>query len=136
MCRILPILWRSDLHGHFSHLRQRFQDKPEDRQAGRIGAVLPRSCHLSAGRPDFHAEGSDPRTPPGAVSMFYVVTYAGSGLVTVGVGLLATLLGLTVAVRWFAAVLAAACLLMLAVLRARPRPGRAPDPLDTSSVHM
>ena len=68
--------------------------------------------------------------------MFYVVTYAGRGLVTVGVGLLATLLGLTVAVRWFAAVLAAACLLMLAVLRARPRPGRTPDPLDTSSVHM
>ena len=37
--------------------------------------------------------------PPGAragtVSMFYVVTYAGSGLVTVGVGLLATLAGLT-----------------------------------------
>ena len=68
--------------------------------------------------------------------MFYVVTYAGSGLVTVGVGLLATLLGLTVSVRWFSAVLAAACLLMLAVLRIRPRPDRAPDRLDTSSVHM
>jgi hypothetical protein len=62
--------------------------------------------------------------PPGAragtVAMFYVVTYAGSGLVTVGVGLLATLLGLTAAVRWSGAVLAAACLLMLAVLRRRP----------------
>jgi hypothetical protein len=60
------------------------------------------------------------------------VTYAGSGLVTVGVGLLATLVGLTVSVRWFAAVLAAACLLMLAVLRSRPRVSDAPDPLDTS----
>lgn len=72
----------------------------------------------------------------GTVSMFYVVTYAGSGLVTVGVGLLATLLGLTVSVRWFGAVLAAACLLMLAVLRTRPGCSRAPDPLDTSGMHM
>jgi MFS family permease len=71
----------------------------------------------------------------GTVSMLYVVTYAGSGLVTVGVGLLATLVGLTVSVRWFAAVLAAACLLMLAVLRSRPRLSDAPDPLDTSGVH-
>jgi hypothetical protein len=46
-----------------------------------------------------------------------VVTYAGSGLVTAGVGLLATLLGLTASVRWSGTVLAAACLLMLAVLR-------------------
>jgi MFS family permease len=61
--------------------------------------------------------------PPGAragtVAMFYVVTYAGSGLVTVGVGLLATLLGLTASVRWFGAVLAAACLLVLAALPRR-----------------
>jgi hypothetical protein len=70
------------------------------------------------------------------VSMLYVVTYAGSGLVTVGVGLLATFLGLTVSVRWFGAVLASACLLMLAVLRSQPRWSRAPDPLDTSGVHM
>ena len=71
----------------------------------------------------------------GTVSMFYVVTYAGSGLVTVGVGLLATLVGLTVSVRWFAAVLAAACLLVLAVLRSRPRRlGAVPDPRDTSGV--
>ena len=55
----------------------------------------------------------------GTVAMFYVVTYAGSGLVTVGVGLLATLLGLTASVRWFGAVLAAACLLVLAVLPRR-----------------
>ena len=72
----------------------------------------------------------------GTVSMFYVVTYAGSGLVTVGVGLLATLLGLAVSVRWFGAVLAAACLLMLAVLRSGPRWARVADPLDTSGVHM
>jgi MFS family permease len=62
--------------------------------------------------------------PPGAragtVAMFYVVTYAGSGLVTVGVGLLATLLGLSASVRWFGAVLAGACLLMLVALRSVP----------------
>ncbi len=55
----------------------------------------------------------------GTVAMFYVVTYAGSGLVTVGVGLLATLFGLAVSVRWSAAVLAAACLLVLAALPRR-----------------
>ncbi len=61
----------------------------------------------------------------GTVAMFYVVTYAGSGLVTVGVGLLATLLGLTASVRWFGAVLAAACLLMLVALRSVPALSRA-----------
>ena len=55
----------------------------------------------------------------GTVAMFYVVTYAGSGLVTVGVGLLATLFGLAVSVRWSGAVLAAACLLVLAALPRR-----------------
>ncbi|MGH3124314.1 MAG: hypothetical protein ACRDND_25295 [Streptosporangiaceae bacterium] len=70
----------------------------------------------------------------GTVSMFYVVTYAGSGLVTVGVGLLATLLGLAVSVRWSGAVLAAACLLMLTVLLRRR--SMSPGPLDTSGVHM
>jgi predicted MFS family arabinose efflux permease len=68
--------------------------------------------------------------PPGAragtVAMFYVVTYAGSGLVTVGVGLLATLLGLSASVRWFGAVLAGACLLMLVALRSVP--GLSPGP--------
>jgi hypothetical protein len=52
--------WKSDLHGHLSHLRQRFPDKPEDRQAGPIRAVLPRSRHLSAGRPDFPRRGKRP----------------------------------------------------------------------------
>ena len=61
----------------------------------------------------------------GTVAMFYVVTYAGSGVVTVGVGLLATLLGLTASVRWFGAVLAAACLLMLVALRSVPALSRA-----------
>jgi MFS family permease len=61
----------------------------------------------------------------GTVAMFYVVTYAGSGLITVGVGLLATLVGLTASVRWFGAVLAAACLLMLVVLRSVPALSRA-----------
>jgi predicted MFS family arabinose efflux permease len=61
----------------------------------------------------------------GIVSMFYVVTYTGSGLVTAGVGLLATHLGLSVSVQVFAAVLAAACLLTLAAAR---RMSRAPAP--------
>jgi hypothetical protein len=52
--------WRSDLHGHLSHLRQSFPDKPEDLQAGPIRAVLPRSRHLSAGRPDFPRRGNHP----------------------------------------------------------------------------
>ncbi len=49
--------------------------------------------------------------------LFAAMAVAGSGLVTAGVGLLATLLGLTASVRWSGTVLAAACLLMLAVLR-------------------
>jgi MFS family permease len=64
-------------------------------------------------------EIAPPQARAGTVSMFYVVTYAGSGLVTVGVGLLATLLGLTASVRWFGAVLGAACLLVLATLPRR-----------------
>ena len=64
-------------------------------------------------------EIAPPAARAGTVAMFYVVTYAGSGLVTVGVGLLATLLGLAASVRWFGAVLAAACLLVLAVLPRR-----------------
>ena len=43
-------LWRPDLHGHLSRLRQRFPDKPEDREAGPTCAVPPRSRHLSARR--------------------------------------------------------------------------------------
>lgn len=54
----------------------------------------------------------------GTVAMFYVVTYAGSGLATVGVGVLATHLGLVRSVQVFAAALAAAALMALAALRA------------------
>jgi hypothetical protein len=64
-------------------------------------------------------EIAPPAARAGTVSMFYVVTYAGSGLVTVGVGLLATLFGLTVSVRWFGSALAVACLCMLAALQSR-----------------
>lgn len=64
-------------------------------------------------------EIAPPAARAGTVAMFYVVTYAGSGLVTVGVGLLATLLGLVASVRWSGAVLAAACLLVLATLPRR-----------------
>jgi MFS family permease len=65
-------------------------------------------------------EIAPPEARAGTVSMFYVVTYAGSGLVTVVVGLLATLFGLTVSVRWSGAVLGAACLLVLAALPRQP----------------
>ena len=58
----------------------------------------------------------------GTVAMFYVVTYAGSGLATVGVGLLATHLGLVLSVQVFSALFAAAGLAALAVLRASPAP--------------
>ena len=47
----------------------------------------------------------------GTVALFYVLTYGGSGLVTVAVGVLATHLGLTRAVQVAAAGLGAACLL-------------------------
>ena len=67
----------------------------------------------------------------GTVALFYVVTYLGSGLVTAAVGLLATRLGLTTSVQLSAAVLAAACLIMLAGPGRAPRrnrPGPAPRP--------
>jgi hypothetical protein len=57
--------WKSDLHGHLSHLRQRLPDKPEDRQAGPIRAVLPRFRHLPAGRPDFPRRGKRPEDTAG-----------------------------------------------------------------------
>lgn len=59
----------------------------------------------------------------GTLSMFYVVSYAGGGLATAGVGLLATHLGLTRSVQLSAAVFAAAGLLTLAALQAAGRPG-------------
>jgi predicted MFS family arabinose efflux permease len=50
------------------------------------------------------------------VSMFYVVTYVGGGLSTVGVGLLATHVTLTASVQVFAAVFAALALMTLGAL--------------------
>ena len=52
------------------------------------------------------------------VSMFYVVTYIGGGVSTVGVGLLATRLTLTASVQVFAAVFAAFALMTLGALLA------------------
>jgi MFS family permease len=52
------------------------------------------------------------------VSMFYVVTYVGGGVSTVGVGLLATRLTLTASVQVFAAVFAAFALITLGALLA------------------
>ncbi|GAA4517032.1 MFS transporter [Actinoallomurus oryzae] len=62
--------------------------------------------------------------PPGrhadVLSSFYVVLYLGVGVPVVGVGFLATAVGLLVAVRYFAAVTAGLCLMLLLVLaRAR-----------------
>ncbi|HVX33269.1 MAG TPA: MFS transporter [Solirubrobacterales bacterium] len=51
------------------------------------------------------------------VSTFYVVVYLGVGLPVVGVGLLADSVGLLAAVRWFAALIAALCLVAMAVRR-------------------
>jgi MFS family permease len=55
------------------------------------------------------------------VSMFYLLTYGGSGLVTVAVGLLATHLGLTRSVQLSGALLAVACLATLVILAAAQR---------------
>jgi uncharacterized membrane protein YhaH (DUF805 family) len=68
-----------------------------------------------------------PASRAGTVALFYVVTYAGSGLVTAGTGLLATGLGLRASVTVFAAVLGAACLATLA-LTAGPRRWRSQRP--------
>jgi len=56
------------------------------------------------------------------VSMFYVVTYVGGGLSTVGVGLLATRVTLTDSVQVFAAVFAGLALMTLAALLRGRRP--------------
>ena len=73
--------------------------------------------------------------PPGrhaeVLSGFYVVTYLGTGLPVLGVGFLATSIGLLPAVEWFSAAAAATALLLLAVLwrqagRALPDDGCSP----------
>jgi hypothetical protein len=48
------------------------------------------------------------------LSSFYVVTYIGSGLPVIGVGFLATAIGLLTAVQYSAAAVAPACLAALA----------------------
>jgi len=60
----------------------------------------------------------------GTVSLFYVITYTGAGLATIGVGLLATAMPLTRAVQIFAAGFALAAAGTLAVAR-RWQPGEA-----------
>jgi predicted MFS family arabinose efflux permease len=49
------------------------------------------------------------------LSSFYLVTYLGTGLPVIGAGFLATAIGLLTAVRYFAAVMAGACLIVLAI---------------------
>jgi MFS family permease len=61
-----------------------------------------------------HAAPADRRA--GVLSSFYVVIYAGVGLPVIGVGFLATLVGLVSAVRYFAAVVAVLCLVVLYAL--------------------
>jgi sugar phosphate permease len=53
------------------------------------------------------------------LSSFYVVTYAGTGVPVIGVGFLATAIGLLTAVQYFAGVVALGCAVALAVLAAR-----------------
>ena len=61
------------------------------------------------------------------LSSFYVVIYLGVGLPVIGVGFLATVIGLLAAVQYFAGVVAALCLLLLAALhRIRRSPASAP----------
>jgi hypothetical protein len=57
----------------------------------------------------------------GTVSLFYVITYAGAGLATIGVGLLATEVPLTRAVQFFAAGFAVCAAAALAVIRRQLR---------------
>jgi MFS family permease len=62
------------------------------------------------------------------LSSFYVVTYLGAGLPVIGVGFLATAIGLLAAVQYCAAVVAGACLIALAIYAAQlARAGRAAD---------
>ncbi|WP_246155368.1 MFS transporter [Saccharopolyspora hirsuta] len=65
-----------------------------------------------------HAAPADRRAE--VLSSFYVVVYSGVGLPVIGVGLLATSIGLVPAVRAFAAVVAALCLIVLLALRRTP----------------
>ncbi|NIH80267.1 MFS transporter [Amycolatopsis viridis] len=59
------------------------------------------------------------------LSSFYVILYAGVGFPVLGVGILATAVGLATAVSWFAAVVAVLCLLVLLALGRRQAPADA-----------
>jgi MFS family permease len=69
--------------------------------------------------------------PPGrhaeVLSGFYVVTYLGTGIPVVGVGFLATTIGLLPAVEWFSAGAAAVAVALLGALRRRPSSPAAHD---------
>jgi MFS family permease len=69
-----------------------------------------------------HATAAAPAGEQASVAAaFWIVTYIGAGLPVIGVGIAATAVGLVTAVQLFAAVIAAACLVMVAVLQ-RPEP--------------
>jgi hypothetical protein len=68
--------WKSDLHGHLSHPRQRFPGEPGTGTAGPGRAGPPRS----AGRPDSREEGSGARTPRATGAPHYVLGHPGSDL--------------------------------------------------------
>ena len=81
--------------------------------------------------PERHAE---------VLSSFYVVTYLGTGIPVLGVGFLATAIGLLSAVEWFSAGVAAAAIVLLGALLRQPsrtpsaqvRPEARPDQRSTS----
>ncbi|WP_406314493.1 MFS transporter [Streptosporangium sp. NBC_01639] len=72
----------------------------------------------------------------GVLSSFYVIIYLGVGLPVIGVGFLATVVGLLAAVQCFAAVVAVLCVVMLFVLtrvHRRASAAAASAPIDTAA---
>lgn len=88
---------------------------------GFLGAMTEIS---QAAPPDRHAD---------VLSSFYVVTYLGTGLPIIGVGFLATALGLMPAIRAFAAVTGILCLAALAA-RITTRNGAVMDPAGSPTA--
>ncbi len=84
--------------------------------------------------PERHAE---------VLSGLYVVTYLGTGIPVLGVGFLATAIGLLPAVEWFSAGAAAAAIVLLSALLRQPsrsptakvRPEARPGQRSTSGDH-
>ena len=60
-------------------------------------------------------QAAPPQRRADVLSSFYVVTYLGTGVPVIGVGFLATAIGLLAAVQYVAAVWGGACLLVLAI---------------------